>query len=69
MTQTCFQPRVGVRPTAATPTGTSPVMHVVLDEQGVTLKSLELPSAGHAEVRTVAADPEAACALRRRSPR
>ncbi|MGW7383819.1 hypothetical protein [Streptomyces sp. NPDC054794] len=35
-------------------------MHVVLNEQGVTLKSLELPSAGHAEVRIVAADPEAA---------
>jgi hypothetical protein len=35
-------------------------MHVVLYEQGVTIESPELPSAGHAEVRIVAADPEAA---------
>ncbi len=35
-------------------------MYVVLNEQGVTMKSPELPSAGHAEVRIVAADPEAA---------
>jgi hypothetical protein len=35
-------------------------MRVVLYEQGVTMKSPELPSAGHAEVRIVAADPEAA---------
>jgi hypothetical protein len=46
--------------TAVTPTDTSPLMHVVLDEQGITMKSPELPSAGHAEVRIVAADPEAA---------
>lgn len=35
-------------------------MHVFLKEQGGTMKSPELPSAGHAEVRIVAADPEAA---------
>lgn len=35
-------------------------MHVVLNEQGVTMKSPELPSARHAQVRIVAADPETA---------
>lgn len=50
----------GCGATAVAPTGTSPVIHVVLNEQGVTSRSLELPSAGHAEVRIVAADPEAA---------
>jgi hypothetical protein len=35
-------------------------VYAVLKEQGVTMNSPELPSAGHAEVRIVAADPEAA---------
>jgi hypothetical protein len=52
--------RGGCGATAVTPTGTSPHIHVVLNEQGVTMQSADLPSAGHAEVRIVAADPEAA---------
>jgi hypothetical protein len=55
-----FQPGDGYGATAVTPTDKSPLIHVVLNEQGVTMKSPELPSAGHAEVRIVAADPEAA---------
>ncbi len=41
------------------------LMHTVVNEQGIAMKSPELPSAGHAEVRIVAADPEALAMSRR----